>query len=95
LSPLACFVRGFLGGWPGDYVSIQRWNTVTHGVLLGMGLMRRLETRFPGLTTDWLWFGRTHGTNGETAEALGLTDADACLPMKIGRLAACSMHADP
>jgi hypothetical protein len=59
-----------------------------------MDLMRRLETRFPGLTTDCLWFGRTHGTSGETAEALGLTDVDAGLPMKIERLAACSMHAD-
>jgi hypothetical protein len=59
-----------------------------------MDLMRRLVMRFPGLTTDWLWFGRTDGTSGETAEALGLTDVDAGLPTKIERLAACSMHAD-
>jgi hypothetical protein len=31
----------------------------------------------------------------ETAEALGLADVDAGLPIKIERLAACSMHADP
>jgi hypothetical protein len=60
-----------------------------------MDLMRRVETRFPGLTTDWLWFGQTDGMSVETAEALGLADVDAGLPIKIERLAACSMHAGP
>jgi hypothetical protein len=49
---------------------------------LMVDLIRRLETRFPGLTTDWLSFGRTHGMSVETAEALGLTDVDAVLPMR-------------
>jgi hypothetical protein len=53
-------------------VSIQRWNNVTRGLPLGMDLTRRLVTRFPGLTTDWLWFGRTDGMSVEMAKALGL-----------------------
>jgi hypothetical protein len=57
-------------------VSNQRWSNVTRGLPLGMDLTRRLVTRFPGLTTDWLWFGRTDGMSVEMAEALGLVDVE-------------------
>ena len=60
-------------------ISIQRWNNVTRGVPLGKDLMRRLVMRFPGLTTDWLWFGRTDGMSVETAEALGQKIPDSLL----------------
>jgi hypothetical protein len=60
-------------------VSIQRWSNVTRGLPLGMDLTRRLVTRFPGLTTDWLWFGRTDGMSVEMAKALGFVDVGAGL----------------
>jgi hypothetical protein len=60
-------------------VSNQRWSNVTRGLPLGMDLTRRLVTRFPGLTTDWLWFGRTDGMSVEMAEALRLADGALAL----------------
>ena len=60
-------------------VSNQRWSNVTRGLPLGMDLTRRLVTRFPGLTTDWLWFGRTDGMTVEIAEALRPADVGAGL----------------
>jgi hypothetical protein len=50
-----------------------------HSWPLGMDLTRRLVTRFPGLTTDWLWFGRTDGMRVEIAKTLGLADVGAGL----------------
>jgi len=60
-------------------VSNQRWSNVTRGLPLGMDLTRRLVTRFPGLTTDWLWFGRTDGMSVAMAKALRLADVGAGL----------------
>ena len=69
-------------------VSNQRWSNVTRGLPLGMDLTRRLVTRFPGLTTDWLWFGRTDGMTVEMAEALRLADGGA------GPLGSRELHAN-
>jgi hypothetical protein len=55
-------------------VSIQRWRNVIRGLPLGMDLTHRLVTRFPGLTLDWLWFGRTDGMSVKMAKALGLVN---------------------
>ena len=52
-------------------ISPQRWHNVLRGMSLGMALTYRLVERVPGLTADWLHFGRPEGLSLQMAQLLG------------------------
>jgi transcriptional regulator with XRE-family HTH domain len=52
-------------------VSFNRWNNVERGLPLGHDLAVVLCQRFPGLTLDWLYFGRSEGVSLDLARRLG------------------------
>ena len=52
-------------------VSPQRWNNVENGKPLGHEMAIRLVRAVPGLTLDWLYFGKPDGLPLELARRLG------------------------
>lgn len=52
-------------------VSPQRWNNVENGKPLGSELAIRVVRAVPGLTLDWLYFGKPDGLPLELARRLG------------------------
>jgi transcriptional regulator with XRE-family HTH domain len=54
-------------------VSPQRWNNVENGKPLGSELAIRVVRAVPGLTLDWLYFGKADGMPFELARRLGET----------------------
>jgi DNA-binding XRE family transcriptional regulator len=52
-------------------VSPQRWNHVENGKPLGHELAIRLVQAAPGVTLDWLYFGKPDGLPLEWARRLG------------------------
>ena len=47
-----------------------RWNNVECGAPLGKEMALRIVRKFPGVTLDWLFLGRTEGLTAEMARAL-------------------------
>lgn len=56
-----------------DYlgVSVNRWNNVERGLSLGLDLATRMCMKIPGLTLDWLYFGKPEGLSQGLAQRLG------------------------
>lgn len=52
-------------------VSFNRWNNVERGLPLGHDLAVILCQRVPGLTLDWLYFGKPDGLPLDLARRLG------------------------
>jgi transcriptional regulator with XRE-family HTH domain len=52
-------------------VSFNRWNNVERGMSLGHDLAVIMCQRIPGLTLDWLYFGRVEGISMDIAQRLG------------------------
>ena len=42
-------------------ISKQRWSNVEHGLPLSIAVADRLCERIPGLTLDWLYYGKVDG----------------------------------
>ena len=47
-----------------------RWNNIECGAPLSKEMALRIVRKFPGVTLDWLFLGRTGGLTAETARAL-------------------------
>ena len=47
-----------------------RWNNVECGAPLGKEMALRIVRKFPGVTLDWLFLGRSEGLTVEMARAL-------------------------
>ena len=47
-----------------------RWNNVECGAPLSKEMALRIVRKFPGVTLDWLFLGRTEGLTAEMARAL-------------------------
>ena len=47
-----------------------RWNNVECGAPLSKEMALRIVRKFPGVTLDWLFLGRTEGLSAEMARAL-------------------------
>jgi transcriptional regulator with XRE-family HTH domain len=54
-----------------------RWNNVECGAPLGKEMALRIVRKFPGVTLDWLFLGRTEGLTVEMAHALAAIDGDS------------------
>jgi len=56
-----------------DYLGVgfNRWNNVERGLPLGLDLAIILCQRVPGLTLDWLYFGKPDGLSLDLARRLG------------------------
>lgn len=56
-----------------DHLGIEfnRWNNVERGLPLGHDLAVKLCQKFPGVTLDWLYFGKPDGLPLELARRLG------------------------
>lgn len=52
----------------------KRWYNVESGFPLSKELAFILVQRIPGLTTDWLWFGKSDGLPIQLARRLGVFD---------------------
>ncbi len=52
-------------------LSEQRYNNFENGTPLSKDAAFRLVAKIPGLTTDWLWFGRLEGLPYQLALELG------------------------
>src|SRR5258708_24200907 len=58
-------------------VTIQRWWNVTRGNLpLSRGLTEIIVRRIPGITSDWLQYGRPEGLSLRIAKELRIGDAE-------------------
>jgi hypothetical protein len=55
-----------------EFLCIERgrWNNVECGVPLSKNMALRIVRKFPGVTLDWLFLGRTEGLTAEMARAL-------------------------
>jgi transcriptional regulator with XRE-family HTH domain len=62
--PTQAAFAAFLG------VELTRWNNFERGRPLSREVAITLATRIPGLTVDWLYFGRTSGLSLELASKL-------------------------
>jgi len=51
-------------------ISLSRLNNLFHGAPIGKDLAFRLVGRVPGLTLDWIWFGKTDGLPVQLARSL-------------------------
>ena len=47
-----------------------RWNNIECGAPLSKEMALRIVRKFPGVTLDWLFLGRTEGLTAEMARAL-------------------------
>lgn len=56
-------------------ISTTRYNNIENGTPLSRDVVFRLVQRVPGLTSDWLYFGRPEGMPFELARRLGLLEA--------------------
>lgn len=67
-----------------------RWNNVECGAPLGKEMALRIVRKYPGVTLDWLFLGRTEGLTVEMARVLSGpskgNDADGDSPSSLGRL---------
>jgi transcriptional regulator with XRE-family HTH domain len=52
-------------------IGLQRWNAFENGSPLSREVVFLLVRKFAGLTSDWLYFGRTDGLPLEVARRLG------------------------
>ena len=52
-------------------LSAPRWNNVEHGLPMSRDIAFRLVQKCPGLTLDWLYFGKPDGLPLELARRLG------------------------
>jgi len=52
-------------------ITLHRWYNVLRGSPLSIGLAQRIVLTFPGLSLDWLYFGRPDGLSCPIAERLG------------------------
>jgi len=52
-------------------ISLGRWNNFENGKPLSHEIVTKLLRLVPGLTSDWLYYGRTGGLPVETARWLG------------------------
>lgn len=53
-------------------VDPKRLNNVENGYPLGRDLAERIVQRIPGITLDWLWYGKTEGLSVQVARELEL-----------------------
>lgn len=51
-------------------ISAQRLNNLLQGAPLSKDVAFKLVNLVPGLTLDWLWFGKTNGLSFHLAEKL-------------------------
>ena len=51
-------------------ISLSRLNNLFHGAPIGKDLAFRLVNRVPGLTLDWIWFGKADGLPVQLARSL-------------------------
>ncbi len=56
---LGCDTSAAMAGKLG--ISPQRWNNFEGGLPLSKEIAFKLVRLIPGLTTDWLWFGKADG----------------------------------
>jgi hypothetical protein len=56
-------------------VSAQRWNNVETGLPLSRDMAFLLVNKVPGLSLDWIYFGRAAGLPLELAKRLGVFDS--------------------
>jgi hypothetical protein len=52
-------------------ITLHRWSNVLRGSPLSIGLAQRIVLTVPGVSLDWLYFGRPQGLSCQTAEKLG------------------------
>jgi DNA-binding XRE family transcriptional regulator len=52
-------------------IKVSRWNNFERGAPLSLDVAIRICRRFPGVTTDWLFFGNPAGLPLELAKRLG------------------------
>jgi hypothetical protein len=52
-------------------ITLHRWSNVLRGSPLSIGLAQRIILTFPGVSLDWLYFGRPQGLSCQMAEKLG------------------------
>lgn len=55
-------------------VSKQRWGHVERGLPLGIDLAQLVVRKLPGVTLDYLYFGKGEGLSVELARRLGVLD---------------------
>lgn len=55
----------------------QRWNNVENGAPLSKEIGFKLVQKVPGLTLDWLYFGKPDGLPLELARSLGAFSTNA------------------
>ena len=64
-----------------------RWNNIECGAPLSKEMALRIVRKFPGVTLDWLFLGRTEGLTVEMARALSEpskgNDAGGDLPSRL------------
>ena len=58
-------------------ISAQRWNNIEGGYPLSKDMAFKLVQSVPGLTLDWLYFGRADGLPLDLARRLGELGASA------------------
>lgn len=51
-------------------ISAPRLSNVENGAPLGKDIAFRIAQRVPGITLDWLWFGKTGGLSLQLAQKL-------------------------
>lgn len=51
-------------------ISAPRLSNVENGSPLGKDIAFRIAQRVPGMTLDWLWFGKTEGLSFQLAQKL-------------------------
>lgn len=52
-------------------IGVSRWHNVEHGAPVSYALADMLVKRFPGLTLDWIYYGRRAGMSVDMASLLG------------------------
>lgn len=53
-------------------IKVPRWLNILGGMPLSLEVQDRLIARIPGLSVDWIRYGRREGLSYQMAEALGL-----------------------
>lgn len=67
-----------------DFIGVEfnRWNNVERGLPLSHDLAVRLCQKFPGVTLDWLYFGKADGLPLELARRIGEAPKGTTAPSK-------------
>lgn len=61
-------------------VQLNRWNNIERGEPLSIRVAMTIINRFPGLTLDYLYFGKTDGLTVSMARRLGFLPPTARPP---------------